>query len=72
MHIAYTLLKFLASLEAKAELSTLFINAQNGWVMQLIFNALNHLQPTMPVHCDNLMVVVIANHSVKKQHLHLI
>lgn len=62
-----SILKFLVSLAAEAELRSLFLNAKEGDILRLILHEMGHLKSPTPIHCDDKTTVGIANDSVKKQ-----
>ena len=66
IHIVFTLLKFVVSSAAEAELGTLFINAKQGKIIRLALEEMGHPQPPTPIHCDNTTAAGIANNTVKK------
>ena len=61
-----TVLKFVASSAAEAELGALFLNIKEGRIMRLTLTEMRHPQPPTPIHCDNTTAVGIANETVKK------
>ena len=61
-----TVLKFIASSAAEAELGALFLNIKKGRVLRLTLVEMGHLQPPTLIHCDNATAVGIANETVKK------
>ena len=61
-----TVLKFVASSAAEAELGALFLNIKQGRVLRLTLAEMGHTQPPTPIHCDNATAVGIANETVKK------
>ena len=61
-----TVLKFVASSAAEAELGALFLNVKEGRVLRLTLEEMGHPQPPTPIHCDNSTAVGIANETVKK------
>ncbi len=62
-----TILKFVVASAAEAELGTLFHNCQYGIILHQTLSDMGHLQPNMPVHCDNALAVGITNNIVKRQ-----
>ena len=61
-----TILRFIVTSAAEAELGTLFHNCQDGIILhQTLIMEMGHPQPKMPVHCDNATAVGIANNTVK-------
>eukprot|EP00804_Cyclotella_cryptica_P024309 CCRYP_020871-RA/>CCRYP_020871-RA protein AED:0.34 eAED:0.32 QI:0/0/0/1/1/1/2/0/475 len=62
-----TILKFVASSAAEAELGALFLNAKEANIMQLTLQELGHPQPPTPVHCDNSTTIGIVTNTVKRQ-----
>jgi hypothetical protein len=67
IHVLYTLLKFVASSAAEAELGALFLNAKQAKIMRLALEELGHPQPPTPIHIDNSTTVGIVNNTVKRQ-----
>ena len=63
-----TVLKFIASFAAEAELGAPFLNIKEGRVLQLSLAVIGHPQPPTPIHCDNATAVDIADETVKKHH----
>ena len=61
-----TVLKFVASSAAEAELGALFLNIKEGQVLRLTLEEMGHPQPPTPIHCKNATAVGIANKTVKK------
>jgi hypothetical protein len=69
VRITCTILKLVAASMAEAELGTLFLNAQEAKVIQLILEELGHPQPPTPIHIDNTTTVGIVKNTIKQQHL---
>lgn len=67
IHTLCTILKFIASSAAEAELGSLFLNAKKGKEIKYILEALNHKHPPIHIHVDNATTVSIANQSIKRQ-----
>jgi hypothetical protein len=67
IHITCTILKLVAASTAEAELGTLFLNAQEAKVLQLILTELRHPQPPTSIHIDNTTPVGIVNNTIKRQ-----
>ena len=61
------MLKLVAASAAEAELSTLFLNAKEAKVLQLILHELGHTQPSTLIHIDNTTAVGIVNNTVRRQ-----
>ena len=61
-----TVLKFVASSAAEAELGAPFLNIKEVRVLRLTLAEMVHPQPPTPIHCDNATSVGIANETVKK------
>ena len=61
-----TVLKFVASSAAEAEVGALFLNIKQGRVLRLTLAEMGHPQPPTPIHCDNATLVGISNETVKK------
>ena len=58
---------------AEAELGALFLNCQEGTIFKTTLeDLLEHPQPKIAVHCDNVTVVGIVNNSIKQQRLQAI
>jgi hypothetical protein len=66
-YVNTTILKFVVASAAEAELGALFHNCQDGIIFHQTLADMGHLQPKMPVHCDNATAVRIANNTVKRQ-----
>ena len=62
-----TVLKFIASSAAEAELGALFLNIEKGRLLRLTLAEMGYPQPPTPIHCDNSTALGIANEKVKKQ-----
>jgi len=62
-----SILKFVVSSAAEAELGALFMNMKEGKIIRIILEELGHPQPPTPVHCDNETATGIANSTVKRQ-----
>jgi hypothetical protein len=57
-----------AASAAEAELDTLFLNAQEAKVIQLILEELGHPQPPTPIHIDNTTTVGnVSNNTITQQ-----
>jgi hypothetical protein len=67
IHVLCTLLKFVASSAAEAELGALFLNAKQAKIMRLTLEELGHPQPPTPIHINNSTTVGIVNNTVKRQ-----
>ena len=52
---------------AEAGLGALFLNTKEGKILRNILEELGHAQPPIPINCDNITAVGIANYTVKKQ-----
>ena len=61
-----TVLKFVASSAAEAELGALFLNIKEGRVLRLTLAEMGHLQTPTPIHGDNATALGITNETVKK------
>jgi hypothetical protein len=68
-HLTCTILKLVAASVAKAELGTLFLNAQEAKVIRLVLKELGHPQPPTLTHIDNTTTVGIVNNTIKQQRL---
>jgi hypothetical protein len=62
-----TILRFVVTSAAEAELGALFLNCKEGVILRMTLEELGHLQPKTMVHCNNATTVGIANNSVKRQ-----
>jgi hypothetical protein len=60
-----TILRFVVTSAAEAELGALFLNCKEGIIFQLTLKELGHPQPHTTVHCNNATTVGIANHTIK-------
>ena len=58
-----SILCFVVSSAAEAELGALFLNCKEGMIFRLTLEELDHPQPRTPVHCDNATAVGIANNT---------
>jgi hypothetical protein len=67
IHMLCTILRFIATSAAEAELGALFLNAKEAKIMRLTLEELGHLQPPTPIHIDNSTTVGIVNNTVKRQ-----
>jgi hypothetical protein len=65
-HTLCLILRFVVALAAEAELGALFINCQEGLIFKSTLKDLGHLQPKIPVHCNNATAVGIANNTIKR------
>jgi hypothetical protein len=66
-HTLCLILQFVVASAAKAELGALFLNCQEGMIFKLTLEDLGQPQPKMPVHCDNVTAIGIANNTIKRQ-----
>jgi hypothetical protein len=64
-HVDLSILCFIVSSAAKAELGALFHNCQTGIIYRSIQESLRHPQPQTPVHCNNATAIGIANSTIK-------
>ena len=67
IHSLCSVLKFVASSAAEAELGALFLNAREAKVMRIALTELDHDQPPTPIHIDNTTTVGIVNNTIKRQ-----
>jgi hypothetical protein len=67
VHVTCTILKLVAASAAEAELSALFLNAQEAKVIQLFLEELGHPQSPTPIHIDSTATVGIVNNTIKQQ-----
>jgi hypothetical protein len=56
-HTMCSILRFVVSSAAEAELGALFLNCQEGMIFRLTLDDLGHPQPKTPVHCDNATAI---------------
>ncbi len=68
-HTLCLILWCVAASVAEAELGALFINCQEGMIFRATLEDLGHPQPPIPVHCDNVASIGIANNTIKCQGL---
>jgi hypothetical protein len=66
-YVNATILKFEVASAAEAELGALFHKCQDGIIFRQTLANMGHLQPNMPVYCNNATVVGITNNTVKRQ-----
>jgi hypothetical protein len=66
-HVGTTILQFVVTSAAEAELSALYHNCQTGIIFRLTLSEMGHPQPKTPVHCNNATAVGIANNTIKHQ-----
>ena len=72
-HTLCSILRFVVASAAEAKLGALFLNCQEGTIFKTTLeDLLEHPQPKIPVHCDNVTVVGIVNNSIKQQRLQAI
>jgi hypothetical protein len=62
-----TILRFVITSAAEAELGALFLNCKEGMIFCLRLEELGHPEPKMHIHCNNATAVGIANNTVKNQ-----
>jgi hypothetical protein len=72
IHITCTILKFVATLAAEAELGALFLNAQEAKVLRLTLLELGHTQPPTPIHIDNTTTIGIINNTIEMRYFWLL
>jgi hypothetical protein len=65
-YVNATILIFVVTSVAEAELGVLFHNCQDGIIFQKTLADMGHPQPKTPVHCDNATAVGTANNTVKR------
>eukprot|EP00804_Cyclotella_cryptica_P009435 CCRYP_017331-RA/>CCRYP_017331-RA protein AED:0.34 eAED:0.34 QI:0/0/0/1/0/0/2/0/180 len=65
--ILCTIVKFVATCAAEAELGALLFSAKEAKTMRLTLEELGHSQPPNPIHCDNSTTVGIVDNTVKWQ-----
>ena len=66
-HTLCSFFQFVVASAAKAKLGALFLNCQEGMIFKLTLEDLSHLQPKIPVHCNNATAVGIMNNNIKRQ-----
>ncbi len=66
-HMLCSILRCEVASAAEAELGALFMNCQEGMIFNATLKHLGHPQPAIPVHCDNVTAVGIANNTIKRQ-----
>ncbi len=64
-HVSSTILRFVVTSTAEAELGAIHHNCQTGIIFRLMLTEMGHPQPKTPVHCDNATAVGIENNSIK-------
>ncbi len=64
-HVNINILRFVVASAAEAEFGALYHNCLTGIVFHQTLEAMGHMQPKTPVHCDNATAVGIANNTVK-------
>jgi hypothetical protein len=52
-HPLCSILQFVVASATKAKLGALFLNFQEGIIFKLTLEDLGHVQPKIPVHCNN-------------------
>jgi hypothetical protein len=62
-----SILRFVITSAAEAELGALFLNCKQATIFQLTLKEMGHPQPPTPVNCNNLTAVGIANNTIKRQ-----
>ena len=67
IHSLCTILHFVASLAAEAELGALFLNAREAKILRITLHELGHPQPPTPIHVDNTTVTGIVKNTIKLQ-----
>jgi hypothetical protein len=65
-HVSTTILQFVVTSAAEAELGALYHNCHTGVIFRLTLSDMGHPQPRTPVHCNNATVVGIANNTIKR------
>ena len=64
--VVSSVLRFVVSSAAEAELGALFHNGKEAKILRLTLQELGHPQHPTPIHCDNKTATGIANDTVKK------
>ena len=67
IHVLCTILQFVATSAAVAELGALFLNAKEAKIMRITLEELGHPQPPTPIHINNSTTVGIVNNAIKRQ-----
>ena len=67
IQIKCAILKLVTASAAEAEISALFLNAQEEKLLRITLQELGHPQPPTPIHVDNTNAVVIVNKTMKRQ-----
>jgi hypothetical protein len=62
-----SILRFVVASAAEAELGALFLNCKQATIFWLTFKEMGHPQPPIPINCNNLTAVGIANNTIKRQ-----
>ncbi len=68
-HTSCSILRCVVASAAEAELGALFMNSHEGMIFKATLEDLGHPQPPIPVHCNNVIAVGIANNIIKHQRL---
>ena len=64
-HTNLSIMQFIVTSAAEAELRAPLHNCQTGMIFQQTLASLGHPQPKNPIHCNNATAVGIANNTVK-------
>ncbi len=62
-----SILRFVVASAAEAELGALFLNCKQAAIFRVTLEEMGHPQSPIPINCDNLTAVGIANNTVKRQ-----
>ncbi len=66
-HTLCSILRFVVASAAEAELGALILNCQEGTMFNSTLEDLDHPQPKISVHCDNVTIVGILKNTIKRQ-----
>ena len=67
-HTLCLILQFAVVSAAKAELQAIFLNFQEGMIFRSNLEDMGNPQPKIPVHCNNVITIGIANNTIKSKH----
>ena len=68
-HTLCSISKCVVASAAEEELGAFFMNCKEGMIFKATLKDLGHPQPKIPVHCNNVAVIDIANNTIKCQRL---
>jgi hypothetical protein len=66
-HTLCSILQCVVASTTEAELKALFMKCQEEMIFKATIEDLGHPQPPIPVHCNNVTAVGIANNTIKCQ-----